>query len=273
MNKEQIYDIFYEQMAKDYACSDKEIRDYQNYIKKDMHRDGRRLYKSEGYMAKCISLSGKFVLCVDEDTAVRVSGGAGERYEELMRRFDALSDIPGEWLSLGQYTGRINDIAAEFGYSVMDQHHYYLPLGVNAISDDEIAQMKKRYRLTLYEKDELEQFKEDKRFTSALTYVRSAPDMIALTAELDGQILGMSGASADSDSMWQIGINVMKEARGLGIGPFLTVLMKEEILRRGKLPFYGTAESHIQSQRVGIKAGFVPTWWEGYVYKNKESGL
>ena len=29
--------------------------------------------------------------------------------------------------------------------------------------------------------------------------------------------LGMAGATSDSDSMWQIGINVMPEA-GLGIG-------------------------------------------------------
>ena len=62
--------------------------------------------------------------------------------------------------------------------------------------------------------------------------------------------------------MWQIGIDVLPESRGRQIGPLLTILLKREILKRGKLPFYGTAESHIQSQKVAVKSGFLPAWAE-----------
>lgn len=42
----------------------------------------------------------------------------------------------------------------------------------------------------------------------------------------------MAGATSDSDSMWQIGINVMPEAEGLGIGSMLVAVLKNEILKR-----------------------------------------
>ena len=89
-------------------------------------------------------------------------------------------------------------------------------------------------------------------------------DEIGIGAYKDGKILGMAGATSDSDKMWQIGINVMPDAEGLGIGSMLVTIIKNEILDRGKLPFYGTSMSHIASQRVALAAGFVPAWAELY---------
>lgn len=255
MTKEQIYEMFYEQMAIDYSCSDKEIKDRMNYVKVDEKRIGTRGYKTNDHIAKIISLNGKYVLCVDE---------------KIKDEADKLIKMSGEWFSLGHNTERLNEITRPYGYLCMDQHHYYLPLGTPAFSAEEINDMKNNYKITMYEKDEIEQFRGDKRFTAALSFCESAPDMLAFTAEKNGRILGMSGASADSDTMWQIGINVMIDARGQNIGPLLTILLKDEILRRGKLPFYGTGESHIQSQRVAIKSGFFPTWWEAYSYRYKD---
>lgn len=255
MNKEAIYDIFYAQLAKDYSCSIEEIKNHENIITVNTYPEGRRQFKPETFLAKIITLNGKFVLCVDEC---------------LREQAESLKELKGEWMSLGQQIRKLNELTAEYGYTVMDQHHYYLPTGTPALSNEAIEQMKQQYTLTWFEGSELEQFRGDKRFSFALSFSETAPDMLAVTAEKDGMILGMSGASADSDSMWQIGIDVAKEARGQNIGPFLTILLKEEIIRRGKLPFYGTAESHIQSQRVGLKSGFFPAWWEAYSYRNAE---
>ena len=44
----------------------------------------------------------------------------------------------------------------------------------------------------------------------------------------------------------------------------LVEIIKNEILNMGKLPFYGTAMSHIASQRVALNAGFYPAWTELY---------
>ena len=48
------------------------------------------------------------------------------------------------------------------------------------------------------------------------------------------------------------------------LGWTLTALLAREVERRGALPFYGTSMSHIASQRVALRAGFVPAWTELY---------
>ena len=42
----------------------------------------------------------------------------------------------------------------------------------------------------------------------------------------------------------------------------VVTLLKNEILRRGILPYYGTSMSHLASQRLALAAGFVPAWAE-----------
>ena len=53
----------------------------------------------------------------------------------------------------------------------------------------------------------------------------------------------------------------------IGIGSMLVVILKNEILDLGRLPFYGTAMSHISSQKVALNAGFYPAWAELYCEK------
>lgn len=74
-----------------------------------------------------------------------------------------------------------------------------------------------------------------------------------------GEILRMVGDSMDYKNLWQIGINVIPEAQGKGIGTYLVTHLKNEFLNRGVGPLYGTMESHIRSQRIAVKAGFMPT--------------
>lgn len=80
---------------------------------------------------------------------------------------------------------------------------------------------------------------------------------------------GMAGISGDGEYLWQIGIDVIPEQRGWGLATNLVKLIKEEIIRRGKIPFYGTSESHTISQSVALQSGFVPAWTEIYVCKRK----
>ena len=78
----------------------------------------------------------------------------------------------------------------------------------------------------------------------------------------NGQLIGLAGASADCDSMYQIGIDVLPEHRRKGIGSALTSRLALEILKRGKVPFYCAAWSNIRSVRNAIDSGFRPAWVE-----------
>ena len=83
------------------------------------------------------------------------------------------------------------------------------------------------------------------------------------------RIVGIAGATQDCAVMWQIGVDVEPGQRGRGISAVLVRLLKNEILKRGKIPFYATSQSHILSMDTAVSAGFLPAWSEIYVYLGK----
>ena len=114
------------------------------------------------------------------------------------------------------------------------------------------------FTIQRYTPETIAPFQGDDRFEDAFGFCADAPDMLGVAAVKDGRILGMAGASADSPYLWQIGINVLPEARGQGIASMLVALLRNDVLAAGRLPFYGTSISHLESQRVG----FLPSWFE-----------
>ena len=62
--------------------------------------------------------------------------------------------------------------------------------------------------------------------------------------------------------MWQIGVDVLPEYRKQGVGSALTARLTQEILTRGKVPFYCSAWSNVRSVRNAIRSGFLPAWAE-----------
>lgn len=78
----------------------------------------------------------------------------------------------------------------------------------------------------------------------------------------DNRFIGMAGCSADCDSMWQIGIDVLPDYRRKGIASALTSRLAVEVVNREKVPFYSAAWSNIKSVRNAIASGFKPAWVE-----------
>ena len=78
----------------------------------------------------------------------------------------------------------------------------------------------------------------------------------------DGKLIGLAACSADCETMWQIGVDVLPEYRRKGIASALTSQLAVEIVKRDKVPFYCCAWSNIKSARNAIKSGFLPAWVE-----------
>ena len=105
-------------------------------------------------------------------------------------------------------------------------------------------------------------------FRNALQYDANhpRPDVLAITAKKDGQIVGIAGASNDCAKMWQIGIDVLPEYRQLGLAAYLVNQLTLGILELGIIPYYGTASSNIASQRVARRVGYEPVWVHAYKF-------
>ncbi|MGL5415541.1 MAG: GNAT family N-acetyltransferase [Clostridium sp.] len=227
----------------DYGCKISDLEVTKNTVILKSLKEGRRMNCGDNYLLK--------ILCFGERAVVSISKELIPFFEEKLENYDA------NWLFNFPVLRSIDKKLGEFGHEIADIHHYYLPLR-------EIEEVKEITKVRWYEKEEIIKFKGDNRFNEAFAFNEDYPDVLAVAA-LDGEeIIGMASASRDSEEMWQIGIDVMKDHRGKGIGTNLVSLLKNEIIKRGKIPFYSTIESNIYSQTIAIKTGFIPVFAELY---------
>lgn len=168
-----------------------------------------------------------------------------------------------EWWCKFQNLNRLNQELQKFGREIMDTHIYFLP-------SEEPTMEHPRFKIQWFEGNELEQFREDGRFHNyALCFSKTQPDILAVGAYVHGELAAMAGCSEDGKHLWQIGIDVVPGHEGEGLGVHLVTLLKQEIINRGKVPFYGTSESHAISRNIAIGSGFLPAWCEIQVRKVK----
>ena len=97
-------------------------------------------------------------------------------------------------------------------------------------------------------------------WSNALCEKRKHLDVLAVGAYDGERLIGLAGCSADADTMWQIGIDVLPEYRRQSVASSLTSILALETIRRGRAPFYCCAWSNVASARNAIRAGFRPAW-------------
>ena len=100
------------------------------------------------------------------------------------------------------------------------------------------------------------------QWSNALCEKRKQLDQIAVGAYDGDQLIGLAGASADCESMYQIGIDVLPKYRRQGVAAALTSKLAMEIIKLDKVPFYCAAWCNLASVRNAIKCGFRPAWVE-----------
>lgn len=99
-------------------------------------------------------------------------------------------------------------------------------------------------------------------WSNALCEKRRDLDMLACGAYDGKKLVGLAGCSADCESMWQIGIDVLPGYRRRGIASALTSRLAAETAALGKVPFYCCAWSNIASAKNAMRSGFRPAWVE-----------
>ena len=100
------------------------------------------------------------------------------------------------------------------------------------------------------------------KWGNALCEQRKELDILGVGAYDGTKLVGLAGCSADCETMWQIGVDVLPEYRRQYIASSVTSHLALEILEREKVPFYCAAWSNIKSVRNAIRSGFRPAWVE-----------
>lgn len=235
-----IPDALVTQLALDYCCAPEAVTDGANHFCVFSPQDGRRRFDGDRPV-KLAAVNGK-LLCT----------GRADIIEALAGR---LKEADGTWLFEMDALRRLDALLQEFGCRVGQVHPFFTATQITPAPQMALDAI-------WYERGQIAQFEGDARFSEAFAFCPDAPDVLGVAAVQDGEILAMAGASADSPQLWQLGINVLPEMRGRGIGAALIARLKNAVIARGKLPYYGTAVSHIASQRVAVKAGLLPAWAE-----------
>ena len=241
MTNQEILNIALEQSAIDANCNAEDFLKSENIIVESKAIDGARKYLSLPFTCNLISYGTNIVASIDM------------RYKIIVENYINKYKIEHCFETPNLHV--LNDAFYKLGFEVCFMAEYFLP-DVNILRP-----LNCDYELRLLEQKDFENLYLP-QWSNALCEDRKHLDVIGRGADDGDRLIGLAGASADCDAMWQIGVDVLPEMRLKGIAAALTSRLAIEILNRGKVPFYCCAWSNIKSMRNAIKSGFRPAWVE-----------
>jgi GNAT superfamily N-acetyltransferase len=149
----------------------------------------------------------------------------------------------------------LNDALQKEGKRICFMAEYFLP------DLDVLRPLECKYELRILTQPDFEGLYLPE-WSNALCESRRQLDILGVGAYDGERLVGLAGCSADCDTMWQIGVDVLPGYRRQGIASAITSRLALEILERGKIPFYCAAWSNVRSVRNAIRSGFRPAWVE-----------
>ena len=249
MNNKEIDEIVRAQFRLDTNCSEDDEKNRIININAAVRKSGARYFAEIDPFFRAIIYHGEMYMSADRQILDWCRQEYGLYKPEWFCKYKNLRELDSK---LGAY-----------GYMIHDTHVYCLPDMDFEGYDFEIP-----YETRWFDTEGIKRFKDGNPFTNALMFIPDCPDVIAVAAyNENGEAVAMAGASSDSETMWQIGIDVIPEYRQKGLAVALVSLLKERILSMGKVPFYGTSESHSNSMDVAIRSGFMPAFTEVFCSK------
>ena len=241
MTNQEILKIATEQSAKDLCADASDFEKSENVVVLSSASDEARKYLKLPFSCQLVSYGNNVVASVSPE------------FREIAENY--INKYPFEHLFETPNLHVLNDALMEKGQKICFMAEYFLP-DVNLLRPLDCA-----YELRVLTQDDFASLYLPE-WSNALCERRKHLDVLGIGAYDNGKLVGLAGCSADCDTMWQIGIDVLPEYRRQGIASALTSRLAVEILERGKVPFYCAAWCNVKSVRNAIKSGFRPAWVE-----------
>ena len=241
MTNQEIFKISMTQSAVDLCADPADFEKSENVVVTSRESDGARRYLKLPFSCQLVSYGNNVVASVLPE------------FQEITEKY--INKYPVEHLFETPHLHMLNEALMSKGQKICFMAEYFLP-------DVKVLRpLDCHYELRiLTQKDFAELYLPE--WSNALCKDRKQLDVLGVGAYDNGRLIGLAGCSADCDTMWQIGIDVLPEYRRQGIASALTSRLAIEILNRGKVPFYCAAWCNVKSVRNAIKSGFRPAWVE-----------
>ena len=229
------------QSAVDLCAEPDDFEKSENVIVTSRRNEGARRYLELPFSCQLVSYGNNVVASVSPE------------FREITEKY--INSYPTEHLFETPHMHVLNEALEERGHKICFMAEYFLP-DMNAL-----RRLACPYELRVLTKSDFEGLYLPE-WSNALCKKRKELDVLGVGAYDGDKLVGLAGCSADCDTMWQIGIDVLPEYRRQGIASALTSNLAVTILERGKVPFYCAAWCNIKSVRNAIKSGFRPKWVE-----------
>lgn len=247
MTKKQILEIAMKQSAADSNCDWRDFTNQQNKVVVSRESENARKYLELPFLCDLTSYGTNIVASVSPEL--------GEFVTDYIHRFPVEHCF--ETPNLHVLMNRIRPL----GCDVCFMAEYSLP-DIDILYELRLAeklQKKYPYRIRTLGPDAFCELYTE-QWGNALCEKRRELDVLAVGAFDEEKLIGLAGASADCETMWQIGVDVLPAYRRKGIASALTNQLAIEILNRDIVPFYCCAWSNVGSIRNAVASGFRPAW-------------
>ena len=241
MTQTDLLRIALAQSAIDLNCTPEDLLSGKKVVVESIPHTKARAYLRLPFACNLVSYGGGVVASVSSEIRGIVT--------------DYIEKYPTEHLFETPNLHALDDALAPHGLRTCFMAEYFLP-DLSALRP-----LPCKYDLRLLQPDDFRELYLP-QWSNALSDKRPHLDVLGVGAYDGDTLIGFAGCSADCDSMWQIGIDVLPPYRRQGIAAVLTARLALECLDRGKVPFYCAAWSNIPSVRNAIRAGFRPAWVE-----------
>lgn len=248
--KIRISEMMKAQLAVDFNCDPADFDREETVLTLPAANPGRRIYTEKPAFLSMATFGKNTVIMADE------------AMHPWLREWSRGKQ--GIWLFEHDHLTELEHELSKYGHHLWQTHHMYLPDPEKTVYTEAETALGDGLTLRWFEQADIAGLYGCEAYGNALCdhFCPERPDMLAAAALEGEKIVGIAGCSADTPLFWQVGIDVLPEARQRGLGTKLVKLLSAEILKRSAIPFYGTSLSNIASQNIALKAGYYPAWVE-----------
>ena len=245
MDNKQLLRLAMQQSAVDLCAEASDFEKQENVVVLSQIREGARRYLKLPFSCNLVSYGNNIVASVSPE------------FREITENY--INRYPVEHCFETPNLHALNEALMAKGQKSCFMAEYFLP-DVNILRQRTVEDAGPYKMVLLTQKDFADLYLPE--WSNALCKDRKHLDVLGVGAYEGDKLVGLAGCSADCETMWQIGIDVLSAYRRQGIASALTSRLAIEILNRGKVPFYCAAWCNVKSVRNAIKSGFRPAWVE-----------